>query len=229
MPRGSTTIYLGGAHNFAADRALAEPGDRRLAGTPGDHAAPTAPSCAGRCSSWCDCGVRQFLDLGAGLADRRQRASEHRAGGSTRLQRVVCVDIDPVAVSHGRAHARRQPAGLRGAGGSTRIPRQCWRSSASAGVDLDRGFAGRGVAGGRAAFRTGSTTGRCRRRLPRRAAVREPVRGQPCHRRRPAACEAAVHRQLYRRTAPADDHAVPAPRSPPCSPAWNCCRPASST
>ncbi len=90
---------LGGAHNFAVDRALV----RKLL-----HAEPRARHLARhnrtflhRAVHYClDQGVRQFLDLGSGiptLGNVHEVALEAEPRA-----RVIYVDNDPVAVAHGR-------------------------------------------------------------------------------------------------------------------------------
>jgi SAM-dependent methyltransferase len=91
--------YLGGSHNFAADRAAAQ---AMVA------AVPEAPLAAQANRAFlrravhhlAEAGVRQFLDIGSGIptvgnvheiAQRIDPAS-----------RVVYVDVDPVAVAHSR-------------------------------------------------------------------------------------------------------------------------------
>ncbi|WP_319458757.1 SAM-dependent methyltransferase [Micromonospora sp. RTP1Z1] len=91
--------YLGGSHNFAADRAAA----RAMV-----EAVPEAPLMAQANRAFlrravqflADAGVRQFLDIGSGIptvgnvheiAQRIDPAS-----------RVIYVDVDPVAVAHSR-------------------------------------------------------------------------------------------------------------------------------
>ncbi|MGC4805706.1 SAM-dependent methyltransferase [Micromonospora sp. DT233] len=91
--------YLGGSHNFAADRATA----RAMV-----DAVPEAPLMAQANRAFlrravhflAEAGIRQFLDIGSGIptvgnvheiAQRIDPAS-----------RVVYVDIDPVAVAHSR-------------------------------------------------------------------------------------------------------------------------------
>jgi SAM-dependent methyltransferase len=90
---------LGGAHNFAVDRSAAE---KIIEGM------PTAPDVARanraflrRAVDWMVAqGVRQFLDIGSGIPtvgnvhEIAQRVDPDA--------RVVYVDIDPVAVAHGR-------------------------------------------------------------------------------------------------------------------------------
>ncbi|WP_432825350.1 SAM-dependent methyltransferase [Dactylosporangium sp. CA-092794] len=88
--------YLGGYHNFATDREAAE---KILAIFPDTPAAARtnrrfmqrAVAYLGR-----EAGVRQFLDIGAGLPTQGN-VHEHTDG------RVVYVDNDPVAVAQARA------------------------------------------------------------------------------------------------------------------------------
>jgi SAM-dependent methyltransferase len=90
-------FYLGGAHNFPADREAA---GKVIA------AYPDAPKVAGANRAFLRravrfmlaSGVRQFLDLGSGIptvgnVHEVVEATEHQAS-------VVYVDIDPVAVAH---------------------------------------------------------------------------------------------------------------------------------
>jgi hypothetical protein len=91
--------YLGGAHNFAADRQVAE---QMIA------AYPEVPLMARENRAFLrraveflvDAGVRQFLDIGSGVPtvghvhEIAQRAAPE--------SRVVFVDVDPVAVAHSR-------------------------------------------------------------------------------------------------------------------------------
>ncbi|HEY8533073.1 MAG TPA: SAM-dependent methyltransferase [Micromonospora sp.] len=92
--------YLGGSHNFAADRAAAQ---AMIA------AVPDAPLMAQANRAFLrravqflvDAGIRQFLDIGSGIPtvgnvhEIAQRAAPE--------SRVVYVDIDPIAVAHSRA------------------------------------------------------------------------------------------------------------------------------
>lgn len=91
--------YLGGVHNFAADREAAE----KVIGS-----MPLVPYIArgnreflGRAVRFLvDQGVRQFLDIGSGMPTQgnvHQAAQEAHPDAS-----VVYVDIDPVAVMHSR-------------------------------------------------------------------------------------------------------------------------------
>ena len=91
--------YLGGSHNFAADRAAAQ---AMVA------AVPEAPLMAQANRAFLrravhhlvDAGIRQFLDIGSGIPtvgnvhEIAQRAAPDA--------RVVYVDVDPVAVAHSR-------------------------------------------------------------------------------------------------------------------------------
>ena len=92
--------WLGGAHNFAADRALA---NQAVGIMPSLKSAIMTNRTARRRNArfLAGAGVRQFLDLGSGIPTvgnvhevARQAAPESR---------VVYVDLDPVAVAHSRA------------------------------------------------------------------------------------------------------------------------------
>ena len=98
---------LGGRASFAADRALAlrlealYPGIREVLFSSRAYAADSVSSIA-------RAGVRQYLDLGAGLPTR---PSIHEAARAVSpAARVGYVDRDPVAAEHGRALV---PAGVR--------------------------------------------------------------------------------------------------------------------
>ncbi|WP_367135685.1 SAM-dependent methyltransferase [Saccharothrix sp. HUAS TT1] len=88
---------LGGAHNFAVDRAL---GDHIEATMPGlRHAARVNRAFLGRVVRFMvDRGVRQFLDIGSGIptVGNVHEVAQAQAPGS----RVLYVDRDPVAVAH---------------------------------------------------------------------------------------------------------------------------------
>jgi hypothetical protein len=92
--------FLGGTHNFAADRAFA---DAVLESTPEVRAAAQGNRAylrrAVRYLS--GQGIRQFIDLGSGIptAGNVHEIVQVTAPGS----RVVYVDHDPVAVAHSRA------------------------------------------------------------------------------------------------------------------------------
>ena len=100
---------LGGTDNFAVDRAVAE---QVLAGQPtlGEHArlsraylTRVVRFLAG------EAGIRQFLDIGAGLptADNTHEVAQSVAPDS----RIVYVDNDPLVVSQGRALLTSHPDG----------------------------------------------------------------------------------------------------------------------
>ncbi|MER7008716.1 SAM-dependent methyltransferase [Dactylosporangium sp. NPDC000555] len=87
--------YLGGYHNFAADREAAEKILEIFPDTPA--AARTNRRFMQRAvRRLSEAGVRQFLDIGAGLPTQGN-VHEHTDG------RVVYVDNDPVAVAQARA------------------------------------------------------------------------------------------------------------------------------
>ena len=82
--------WLGGKDNFAADREAAE---QAIAANPGIVADARANRMfLARAVRYlaADCGVRQFLDIGAGLPTAQQHArgrAGRRAGGADRLRR----------------------------------------------------------------------------------------------------------------------------------------------
>ncbi|MEV8516518.1 SAM-dependent methyltransferase [Dactylosporangium sp. NPDC051484] len=91
--------YLGGYHNFAADRAAAEKILEIFPDTPA--AARTNRRFMQRAvRRLSEAGVRQFLDIGAGLPTQGN-VHEHTDG------RVVYVDNDPVAVAQARTLVER--------------------------------------------------------------------------------------------------------------------------
>jgi hypothetical protein len=90
---------LGGRHNFASDRALA---DQMLAVEPDARrwAAANRGFLGRAVERLLDTGVRQFIDLGAGIPTV---GNVHDiALGATSDARVVYVDVDQVAVTHSR-------------------------------------------------------------------------------------------------------------------------------
>jgi hypothetical protein len=100
---------LGGKDNFAADRAAAakildiEPGAAAAARQNRDFLRRTVRFLAG------DAGIRQFLDIGAGLP---AAGSVHEVAQSLApASRVVYVDHDPVVLSHARALLVSSPQG----------------------------------------------------------------------------------------------------------------------
>jgi hypothetical protein len=88
--------YLGGTHNFAADRAV---GDAVMAAMPQARVAPRVNRAfLGRAVRMVTAaGVDQFLDLGSGIPTE---GPLHTLAPDAR---VAYVDIDPVAVIHSRA------------------------------------------------------------------------------------------------------------------------------
>jgi SAM-dependent methyltransferase len=98
--------YMGGAHNFTADRDLAE---RALAAMPdGRMLAQTNRAFLRRAVRFlAQQGIRQFLDIGSGIPTV---GNVHEVAQRVAAQtRVAYVDIDPVAVSHARAMLAGNP------------------------------------------------------------------------------------------------------------------------
>jgi hypothetical protein len=91
---------LGGNHNFAVDREMVERAEVALPGA--RLVAHANRAFLGRVVRWLvAAGVRQFLDLGSGIPTL---GNVHEvAQGVSPDARVVYVDVDPVAVEHGRA------------------------------------------------------------------------------------------------------------------------------
>ena len=91
--------YLGGAHNFAVDRELAQNVARKV-----PHIKDIASSNRAflrRAVRYCvDQGITQFLDIGSGIptAGNVHEIAQEAAPGA----RVVYVDNEPVAVSHSK-------------------------------------------------------------------------------------------------------------------------------
>jgi O-methyltransferase involved in polyketide biosynthesis len=103
---------LGGKSHFAADRELA---GTVLASVPaGRTAARENRAFLGRAVRYLasEQGVRQYLDIGAGLpaADSVHEAAQRAAPES----RVVCVDRDPMVLAHARALLTSSPEGRTG-------------------------------------------------------------------------------------------------------------------
>lgn len=95
--------YLGGAHNFAVDRALAE---ETVKSFPVAEMARTIRSFSRRVVRLCveEMGIRQFLDLGSGIPTA---GNVHEVAQSIDPAcNVVYVDHDPVAVAHARTMLR---------------------------------------------------------------------------------------------------------------------------
>jgi hypothetical protein len=89
--------YLGGSHNFAADRALAQEYMRVLPDMP--HIAQAQRSFLRRAvTHLCGIGIDQFLDLGSGIPTG---GNVHEiAYAANPAARTVYVDSDPVAIAH---------------------------------------------------------------------------------------------------------------------------------
>lgn len=95
--------YLGGAHNFAVDRALAEESIKKF---PVAEIARTIRSFSRRVVRLCveEYGIRQFLDLGSGIPTA---GNVHEAAQALDPScNVVYVDHDPVTVAHARTMLR---------------------------------------------------------------------------------------------------------------------------
>jgi SAM-dependent methyltransferase len=91
--------YLGGSHNFAADRRVAE---AALAVMPeGRRLAQINRAFLRRAVRFCvELGIRQFVDVGSGIPTL---GNVHEvAQGAAADARVVYVDLDAVAVAHSR-------------------------------------------------------------------------------------------------------------------------------
>jgi hypothetical protein len=98
--------FLGGSHNFAADRELAEKAQKVF---------PDAPYVvrANRAFLYrvvmelCALGITQFLDLGSGIptaGNVHEVAAEARPGS-----RTIYIDSDPVAIAHANAILGDEP------------------------------------------------------------------------------------------------------------------------
>lgn len=93
---------LGGAHNFEVDRALSTKAEQALPGL--RQLARMNRAFLGRAVQFmAESGVRQFLDVGAGIP--LVGAVHERAPGS----RVVYVDRDPVAIAHSELLLAAEP------------------------------------------------------------------------------------------------------------------------
>jgi SAM-dependent methyltransferase len=127
--------FLGGAHNFASDRAQAA---KIVAGNPDmPRVCRENRAFLGRIVRWClDQGVDQFLDLGSGVPTVGNVHVIARALRPT--ARVAYVDFEPVAVHH----AREITAGIEGVTvvqGDLRRPEAILRDPAvTALLDFDR-------------------------------------------------------------------------------------------
>jgi SAM-dependent methyltransferase len=98
--------YLGGSHNFAADRVVAE---QALAVMPeGPLLAQLNRAFLRRAVRFCvAAGIRQFLDIGSGIPTL---GNVHEVAQQAAPEaKVVYVDTDPVAVAHSRAMLADNP------------------------------------------------------------------------------------------------------------------------
>ncbi len=92
--------FLGGAHNFAVDRALAEE-IARMTPNVGDTMRAGRDFLRRTVRYLIDAGIRQFLDIGSGIPTV---GNVHEIAQQIVPEaRVVYVDIDPVAVAHSTA------------------------------------------------------------------------------------------------------------------------------
>ena len=99
--------YLGGSHNFAVDRAMAEQAMRILPELPANMRANRA-FLRRAVRYLLHQGVRQFLDLGSGIPTV---GNVHEVALSEAPDaRIVYVDIDPVAFAHSQAILEDTPA-----------------------------------------------------------------------------------------------------------------------
>jgi len=98
--------FLGGSHNFAADRSFAEAALKHMPEMPrimqGNRAFLRRSV-----KYLVDQGIRQFVDLGSGIPTEGNTHAVAQADDPTVA--VVYVDIDPVAVAHSRAMLRGNP------------------------------------------------------------------------------------------------------------------------
>ncbi|TMR95574.1 SAM-dependent methyltransferase [Nonomuraea basaltis] len=102
--------YLGGRDNFAADREAAEKMIEigRKMGNEARQIALANRGFLGRAVRMlAEAGVRQFIDIGAGLPtqDNVHQVAQRHGPGS----RVVYVDNDPIVLTHARALLARDP------------------------------------------------------------------------------------------------------------------------
>lgn len=98
--------YLGGSHNFAADRQLAE---QAISAWPDvAHLVRANRAFLRRAVSYLARGVSQFLDLGSGVPTVGNVHEVAQAVNGN--ARVVYVDSDPVAVAHSRSILADVPA-----------------------------------------------------------------------------------------------------------------------
>jgi O-methyltransferase involved in polyketide biosynthesis len=127
--------WLGGKDNFAADRELAE---KMLATHPvSAQMARENRQFLGRAVSYVAArGIRQFIDVGAGLPTA---VNTHDIARQTDPQaRVAYVDYDPIVISHARSLLARSP-GVIAVPGDMRRPEAILADAALTElIDLDR-------------------------------------------------------------------------------------------
>ena len=101
--------WLGGKDNFAADRELGEQTMQAYPDIVWSVRANRAFLVRAIRFLTAEMGIRQFLDIGAGLpsADNVHEVAQREAPGS----RIVYADNDPVVLSHARALLRSTPEG----------------------------------------------------------------------------------------------------------------------
>jgi len=91
--------FLGGSHNFACDRELAEQAMEVFPDAP--HVVRANRSFLYRAvTTLCELGIDQFLDLGSGIPTV---GNVHEVAAARAGTRTVYVDSDPVAVAHASA------------------------------------------------------------------------------------------------------------------------------
>lgn len=132
-------VFLGGSHNFQADREVAARATAHMPELPGVLREGRALLRRMVRYLAMEAGVRQFLDIGSGIpavdAVHEIVRPEHPDC------RVVYVDIDPVAVAHGRAILDGVP-GAAAVLGDLRDPRRILTDPEVRGVlDFDRPIA----------------------------------------------------------------------------------------
>jgi hypothetical protein len=175
--------YLGGSHNFAADRHLAEAALKAWPETP--YMCRANRAFLRRAVTYlAEQGIDQFLDLGSGIPTS---GNVHEIAQAVHPDaRTVYVDSDAVAYAHGRALLEddpqatylqadlRDPDAVLASPSRDRIPRP---EPTGGGADADD-----------AALRPGQRRPQGhRRRVPRGGGARQLLRLQPRHQRVPAA------------------------------------------
>lgn len=126
---------LGGYHNFEIDRQAAE---KVLEIYPDARVGSQACRAFLRrvVAFLTDCGIDQFLDIGAGIPTVGN--THEVAQQANPAARVVYVDIDPVAVAHGRAMLRDNPRATAIQADASRPSQILAHPEVQALVDLDR-------------------------------------------------------------------------------------------